>query len=167
MCYWPGLLILLAVVAGVVALAVLKSPWFLVILLLGIPPLNNLHWFVAGFVNPLLFRTLHMDVVIEEGRIGYLFGADRQWVPLAEIARVERVGGVWAILISGGTGIDIPVSAIDEKYIAHIRAMSAAGRKAHGLRPATDRDDPIGTGNTLEERRGGMTCLAADAAKRD
>ena len=119
---------MVAVPAIVIALALLKSPWFLVILFLP-PMMNNLPRFVAGFVNPLLLGSQHMDVVIEEHRIGYLFGQDRQWLPLEEIVRVERFGDVWAILSSGAV-IDIPVSAVDEKYIAHIRAMSEKGRKA-------------------------------------
>jgi hypothetical protein len=64
-----------------------------------------------------------MDVAIEEDRIGYLIGQDRLWVPLQEIVRVERFGDVWAI-VSAAANVYIPVSAVDEKYIAHMRAMS-------------------------------------------
>ncbi|HEU0006103.1 MAG TPA: hypothetical protein VFS12_08945 [Terriglobia bacterium] len=130
LCFWPGLLLMVAVPAIVVALAVLKSPWFLLILLL--PPLmNNLPRFVAGIVNPLLLGSQPMDVVIEQDRIGCLYGQDRQWLPLEEIGRVQRFGDVW-VITSSCTVIDIPVSAVDET-IAHIRAMSEKGQE--GARP--------------------------------
>ena len=75
LCYLPGLLLMLVVPAIVVTLAVLKSPWFLALLLL--PPLtNNLPRFVAGLLTPLLFGSERMDVVIEEDRIGYWIGQD-------------------------------------------------------------------------------------------
>ena len=139
LCYWPGLLMMLVVPAIVVTLAVLKSPWFLLMLLL--PPLmNNLPRFVAGLASALLLGSQRMDVVIEEDRIGDLFGQDRQWLPLEEIVRVERFGDVW-VIVSHSSVIDIAVSAVDEKYIAHMRAMSEKGRKAHGLRPGGNRDD--------------------------
>ena len=135
--FWPGLLMMLAVPAIVVALAVRTSPWFLLILLL--PPLtNNLPRFLAGIANSLVLGPQRMDVVIEDARIGYLFGQDRQWLPLEEIVRVERFGDVW-VIVSSGIGIDIPVSAIDAKSIAHIRALSEKGRRGRRRHPA-DRD---------------------------
>ncbi len=121
-CYWPGLTMMVAIVAIIVAMAVLKSPWFLLLLLLP-PMMNNLPRFIGGFMNPLVFGSQRMEVVIEQNRLGCLFGQEQQWLPLQEIVRVERFGDVWAILCSGPV-IDIPVSAVDEKYIAHIRAMS-------------------------------------------
>ena len=148
LCYWPGLLLMLAVPAIVVTLAVLKSPWFLLLLLLH-PLLNNLPRFVAGLLTPLLFGPERMDVAIEEDRIGYLIGQDRLWLPLQEIVRMERFGDVWAI-VSTAANIYIPVSAVEEKHIAHMRAMSERGRKGQGLRHADDHGDA--TGNR-EERR--------------
>lgn len=139
---WPGLLVMLAVPAVVVILAVLKSRWFLMILLLP-PMFNNLPRFVAGLVNSLLLGSQRMDIVIEQQRIGYLFGQDRKWLPLEEIIRVERFADVWVILSSDAV-IDIPISVVDETYIAHVRAMSNTGRKVHGPRPPNNRDDAIG-----------------------
>jgi hypothetical protein len=121
LCYWPALLMMVGV-AIVVTLAVRKSPWFLVILLLP-PMMNNVPRFIAGCVSPLFSGRLHMDLVIEKDRIGYRFGQDRQWLPLEEIVRIERFGDVW-VIVSSGPAIDIPVSAVDEKYIAHMRAIS-------------------------------------------
>jgi hypothetical protein len=120
LCYWPGALMLVAVAATAVILAVLTSPWFLLMLLL--PPINNnLPRLIAGFVKPLVSGVQRMDVIIEEDRIGFLLGRDRLWLPLDEIVRIERFGDVWAILGSDA-GIDIPVSAVDEKYVTHMRA---------------------------------------------
>ena len=148
LCYWPGLFLMLAVPAIVVTLAVLKSPWFLALLLLP-PLLNNLPRFVAGLLTPLLFGPERMDVAIEEDRIGYLIGQDRLWLPLQEIVRVGRFGDVWAI-VNTAANIYIPVSAVDEKHIAHIRAMSERGRKGQGLRHADDRGDATGNQRTAK-----------------
>ena len=139
LCYWSGLFLMLAVPAIVVTLAVLKSPWFLALLLLP-PLLNNLPRFLAGLLTHVLFGPERMDVAIEEDRIGYLIGQDRLWLPLHEIVRVERFGDVWTI-VSTAANIYIPVSAVDEKYIAHIRAMSGSGRKVQGVHHADDRSD--------------------------
>ncbi len=137
LCYWPGLLLMLAVPAIVVTLAFLKSAWFLALLML--PPLmNNLPRFFAGLLTPFLFGPRRMDVAIEEDRIGYLIGQDRLWLPFHEIVRVRRFGNVWTI-VSHAANIYIPVSAVDEKYIAHIRTMSVKRQKTEGPRRA----DPV------------------------
>jgi hypothetical protein len=120
---------LCAIVAGVVTLAVRKSPWFLVILLLGIPPLHNLHRLVAGFVVPLLCRPMRMDVVIEEDRIGFGCRGGQEWLPLAEIKHVERFADVWSIGC-GDALINIPVGAVEERTIDHVRAASAKHKVA-------------------------------------
>jgi len=112
---WPGLLLMLTVPAVVVTLAVLESPWFLMMLLLP-PMLNNLPPFVAGFAHSLLLGSQRMDVVIEQERIGYLVGPDRKWAS----------ADVWVIL-SRSAVIEIPISVVDERYIAHVQAMSKKG----------------------------------------
>jgi hypothetical protein len=124
---WPGVILIVAVPALVVVLAVLRSPWFLVVLLLP-PFFNNLPRFIGGLANALVVRSQRMDVVIEGDRIGCVFGQRREWLPLEEIIRVERFGNVWAILGSG-VAIEIPVSEVDEPLIARMRAMSKKGRK--------------------------------------
>jgi hypothetical protein len=119
---------MLAVPAIVVTLAVLKSPWFLALLLL--PPLmNNLPRFVGGLLASLFCGSEHMDVVIQEDRIGYLIGQTRLWLPLHEIVRVKRFGDVWAI-VSHAANIYIPISVVDEKYITHMRVVSDKARRA-------------------------------------
>jgi hypothetical protein len=117
--FWPGVFLMLVVPAGVIALAALKSPWFLLVLL--VPPLpNNLPPFIAGLVNPLLWGSRRVEVVIDEHRIGNSFGQDWQWLPLEDISRVKRFGDVW-VIASSDTVIDIPVSAIDERCMARLR----------------------------------------------
>ncbi len=143
LCYWQGLLMLGVVVAGVIVLAVLKSLWFLLILLIGVPPLNNLHRLLAGLVNPLVFGPLRMDVTIEENRMGYRLGQVERWIPSDEIVRVERFGDVWVILTSDGAGIDIPVSMIAEEPMEHLRAMSQRARASTAAEPSPgERWDP-------------------------
>ncbi len=124
--YWPGLLLLLTIVAVVVALAVLKSAWFLLILLVGLPPINNLHNLLAGFLQPLLLGPQQVEVTLEESRIGFRFGSgsDKEptWLPLEEIVHVERFGDVHTLLGAGGIAINIPVTLVDARYLEHVRA---------------------------------------------
>jgi hypothetical protein len=127
---WPGFLLMLAAPAVVVALAVVKSPWFLLMLML--PPLwNNVPRFLGGLASGLLVGSQRMDVVIEPQRIGNLVGAERQWSALEEVTRVERFADMWVIQ-SADSVIDVPVSVVDPEYMAHVRAMSKEGRKTHG-----------------------------------
>jgi hypothetical protein len=117
--FWPGVVLMVVVPAIIVALAVLKSPWFLLLLLLP-PLLNNVPPFIAGLVHPFLWGSRRMDVVIDEHRLGHLVGSDWQWLRLEDIVRVERFGDVW-VITGPDAVIDIPVSAIDERCIAHLR----------------------------------------------
>jgi hypothetical protein len=136
--HWPGFVLVLAIPVIVVILAVLKSPWFLLVLLLP-PMFNNLPRFVGGLANALLVSTRRMDVVVEPQRLGHLFGQERRWIPLEEVTRVARFADVWVILTTDSV-VDIPASLIDEAYLAHVRAMSREGREASTRRAA----DPSG-----------------------
>jgi len=128
---WPGWILMVVVPALVVGLAVMKSLWFLLLLL--VPPLtNNLPRFVAGFVQPLLWGSRSMDVFIDADRIGFLHGKDRHWLPLADVDRVDRGDDLWMIS-SSDARIDIPVAAIDEACLAHLRERSAAARLSRHL----------------------------------
>jgi hypothetical protein len=120
---WPGLIILVvAPIAGVVLLACATSMWFLLLLLIGLPPISFVHRFVGGLVNCLLYRRVPMDLIIEEDRLGYDVGADRRWLDLKDVAEVERFGGdTWCILYPDGTGIDIPVALVDDKLLDHLQ----------------------------------------------
>ncbi|HEV8306889.1 MAG TPA: hypothetical protein VGW35_04425 [Methylomirabilota bacterium] len=127
--YWPGVLVMVAITAFVFAMAWWASPWFLLSLVVLFPAWNNVVLCVAGFVRPLLFGPMHVDVVVEEDRIGQRVGQAWHWLPLEKVDRVARFGGVWAILSLSNISIYIPASAIDEKYIAHVRAVMGKSRQ--------------------------------------
>jgi hypothetical protein len=115
---------MLGIVAVVIGLAWRVSPWFLLSLLVLFPAWNNVALFVAGLVRPLLSGREHVDVVVEHDRIGQRVGTAWHWVPLAEVDRVTRLGGVWAVLKFSDISIYVPASAIDETCVAHIKAKS-------------------------------------------
>ena len=121
-----SLLLIFGVVAVAVILAILKSPWYL--LLLVFPPIaNNATRFLAGCVNPFIVAPQPMDVMIETDRIGYMRGRERRWLPLEDIFRVERFGDTWAIMSRAGEAIIVPVSVLDESGVAHIRSAGGMG----------------------------------------
>jgi hypothetical protein len=128
---WPGLLLLVgAPVLAVASLAWLVSPWFLLLFLVWVPPMSFVQRFAAGIVQPLLYGPLHMDLVIEEDRLGYLVHGDRRWLAHGDIARLERFGaGTWRIHYPDGTGLDIPASLVDPQLLDHLRAKAASGER--------------------------------------
>jgi hypothetical protein len=127
-----GTLGMVTIVALVFAMGWRVSPWFLLALLVLFPAWNNTVLFVAGLVRPLLFRPQRIDVIVEEGRVGERVGETWHWVPLEDIDRVGRFGGVWTILRFSNIAIYIPAAAIDAEHIAHIRAMAGKGRPSPG-----------------------------------
>ena len=125
---WSGLIGtfgMIGIVAFVLGMSWWVTPWFLLSLVVLFPAWNNVVLFVAGLVRPLLFGPQRVDVVVEEDRVGQRVGQAWHWVPLENVDRVARFGGVWSILKFSDISIYIPDSAIDERYIAHIRAMTA------------------------------------------
>jgi hypothetical protein len=115
---------MLGIVAVVIGLAWRVSPWFLLAFFLLFPAWNNAALFVAGLLRPLLFGRQHVDIVVEQDRVGQQVGATWHWVPLAEVDRVTRLGGVWAVLKFSDISIYLPASAVDPTCITHIQAKS-------------------------------------------
>src|SRR5262249_3284896 len=114
---WSGLIGtvgMLGIVAVVIVLAWRVSPWFLLLLLVFFPAWNNGVLFVAGLVRPLLFGRQHVEVAVEEDRIGERVGPGWHWVPLAEVDCITRFGGVWAVLKFSDISIYLPTAQIDE-----------------------------------------------------
>jgi hypothetical protein len=138
--YWPAVLVMAGIMAFVLTVAWRRSPWFLLTLLVLFPVWNNLILLVAGFVTPVLFGPVRVDIVVEDDRIGERRGQVWRWVPLETVDRVARFGGVWAILRLGEISIYIPAAAIDEAQIAHIRAAAERGRGKAGRPPPAGAD---------------------------
>jgi hypothetical protein len=115
---------MLGFVALAIVLAWRVSPWFLLSLLVLAPVWSNATLFVAGRVRPLLSGGEPVEVVVEQDRIGQRVGTAWHWVPLAEVDRVTRLAGVWAVLKFSDISIYVPASVIDETSVAHIKAKS-------------------------------------------
>ena len=63
--HWPGLVFVVGLpTAVVVAFSYLISPWLLLVLLVGLPPFNNLHRFLGGLLQPFLFAKQQMDIIL-------------------------------------------------------------------------------------------------------
>ncbi len=138
---WPGLLLAVAFAA---VPAALFSRWFLLLLLVGLPPFTWVQRFLAGLMRALFIRTVHMDIVIEENRLGYASRKDREWLFYDWINEIGKFGGdMWGIVFQGGIGIDIPASAVDERYIDHMRAMVEYAKTPDGKRAIAERDRQI------------------------
>jgi hypothetical protein len=119
--YWPAVLVMAGIMAFVLTVAWRKSPWFLLTLLVLFPVWNNLILLVAGFVTPVLFGPVRVDIVVEDDRIGERRGQVWRWVPLETVDRVAA-------------------AAIDEAQIAHIRAAAERGRGKAGRPPPAGAD---------------------------
>lgn len=137
---WRGLLIIVAPsLAVVVGLSYLVSPWFLLILLLPIP-FENLHRFIAGLVQPLFFARQHMEVVIEDDRLGYARSGRYEWLAFDRIYGIDRFSDdTWTIDTHEGIVISIPVSAIDQRVIDHLRAAMEYWQTPEGQRIIAER----------------------------
>lgn len=123
--FWPAFVVVLLSLVGTLALAARGSWWFLLLLCLPLPPFNNIPRLLGGVIGPLLWGRRTLDLVLEPARLGYLDGADRAWMDLSTVDGVHRFrADTWTISFTDGPHITVPVSAIDLRYIEHVRSMA-------------------------------------------
>jgi hypothetical protein len=106
-----------------------------------------------------------MDVVVEENGLGYATKSDRLWIFLDGIIRIQKYSkDTWTIFHFNGTVISIPVHAIDEKYIEHMRKKGERGRTPEGVQAVIDRGRQILSIDAQEkkERKNGRHNKAID-----
>lgn len=135
--YLGGLILVGGAVALSVALFITVSPWFV---LLSVLPLWLAWGFIVGLLRVLFVPMQHMDIIIEEKGLGFLVKGERFWVFLDGIIRIQKYSDdTWTILHRNGTVINIPVDAIEQRYVEHMRAMGEKGKTPEGVQAAIDR----------------------------
>ena len=125
---WALLLPLVIFLGGggavaIIALSVAVSPWFALMIII---PLFFTRRFIAGLLNVIFVRTVHIDITIEENGLNCEtkegFGVAGNFDGITRIRRYSR--DTWTMLTFEGIVINIPVDAIEQQYIDHIRAKA-------------------------------------------
>ena len=111
---------------AIIALSVAVSPWFASLIIV---PLWFARRFIAGLLNIIFVRTTHFDLTIEENGLRcetkgglWTFGVDGNYDGIIRIRRYSK--DTWTMLVFNGLVISIPVDAIEQQYIDHIRAKA-------------------------------------------
>ncbi len=108
---------------AIIALSVAVSPWFALMIII---PLFFTRRFIAGLLNVIFVRTVHIDITIEENGLSCEtkegFGVAGNFDGINRIRRYSR--DTWTMLTFEGIVINIPVDAIEQQYIDHIRAKA-------------------------------------------
>ena len=125
--FLPIVLILLGGgIAMVVAISIAVSLWLMPLILVPL-------WFarrsIGGFLNVLVVRSQHCDIDIEENGLrceteagSRIFGV---FVPFDTIIRISRYSrDTWTLSSADGAVVSIPVDAIQQQYVDHIRARA-------------------------------------------
>jgi len=125
----------------IIALSISVSPWFL---LLSVLLLWFAQSFIRGLLNVLFVPVQHMDIIIEENGLGFLAKGDRFWLFLDGIIRIEKYSqDTWTIIHYNGNVINIPVDAIDQRYLDHMQTMARKGKTPEGVQAIIDRGRKI------------------------
>ena len=131
----PGLVLFVGgSIVLIKVLSSLVSRWFVV---LSVVPLlvavGKLFGFLRGLLNAVFIPLQHMDIIVEETALGFMARGERFWVFLDGITRIQKYSkDTWTIFHRNGTVINIPVSAIDERYIDHMRTMAEKRKTPEG-----------------------------------
>lgn len=143
---WTPLLLVVVLILGcstalIAGLWLWVSPWFV---LLSVVPLwlatPVLAQFLVGLVKVVFIPSQHMDIIVEETALGFMARGERFWVFLDGITRIQKYSkDTWTIFHHNGTLINIPVSAIDERYIDHMRTMAEKGKTPDGIQAKIER----------------------------
>jgi hypothetical protein len=124
-------------IAAVAGLAAAVSPWWAFAIVL---PLWIVRGFILGLVNVIAVPMQHMDIIVEENGLGYATKSDRLWIFLDGIIRIQKYSiDTWTVFHHNGTIIIIPVDAIDEQYIDHMRKKGEWGRTPEGVQAVIER----------------------------
>ena len=83
----------------------------------------------AGLVDVLLVPVRRMDVIVEENAAGILVGDERWYLFLDGITDLRKLSDdIWTVQFFNGWVLHIPVSAIQDDQIAHLRSAMERGR---------------------------------------
>ncbi len=143
---WAPYVVGLIVITGggtvlFVDLTVSVSPWLAPLILL---PLWLTRGFIIGLINVIFVGVQHMDVIVEENGLGYAIDSDRFWIFLDGIIRIQKYSrDTWTISHHNGTVISIPTTAIEERYVEHMRKKGEWGRTPEGVQAVIERGKQI------------------------
>jgi hypothetical protein len=126
-------------VLGAAAGVVCRSWWFLVLLLFF---LFISRGFFFGFLNVILVRRQHMDIVVERNGLGILAGNERWYFALDGLTAFGALAeGVWTVQHWNGAVVNIPVELLSADQVEFFRDWvieAEAIRKRFGIgRPNT------------------------------
>jgi hypothetical protein len=102
----------------------------------------------VGLIDALTVPRRDVDVVIEENTAAILLGNDRWCLFLDGITSINRYrADVWTFQHFNGSVLHVPVSAITDEQMSHIRSAMERGRTPDGVRAVIER------GRRIEEQR--------------
>ena len=114
-----------------VALAVSVSAWLAPLILL---PLWLARGFVIGLVDVIFVGVRHMDVIVEENALGWATESERLWIFLDGIIRIQKYSkDTWTIFHHNGAVVNIPIAAIEERYVEHMSKKGGWGKTPEGV----------------------------------
>jgi hypothetical protein len=78
--------------------------------------------FFIGLANIVREPRQEIDILIENGALGYLAGGKRSWVPLDGVEKVEKIcPDVWTLAHHNGTVVNIPAGTVTDAQIGYLR----------------------------------------------
>ena len=152
----PGLVL---VVGGsivlITALACAVSRWFRLLWVVPLLFAVGQFWgFLRGLVNVVFVPLQHMDIIVEETALGFMARGERFWVFLDGIKRIEKHSqDIWTIVHRNGTVINIPIAAIDERYIDHMRTIAEKRKTPEGVQAVIERGRRIAEIEAMERQK--------------
>jgi len=94
----------------------------------------------VGLLYVLLVPRRKMDLIIEEKAAGILIGEERWCMFFDGLLEIRKyTADVWTLRHWNGVVLHIPVDAITEELLAHIRAEMERGRTPEGMQAVIER----------------------------
>ena len=94
----------------------------------------------VGLIDVLTVPRRHVDAVIEENAAGILLGKERWYLFLDGITSIKQYRtDVWTIQHYNGSVLHIPVCAITDEQMSHIRVAMERGHTPEGVRAVIER----------------------------
>jgi hypothetical protein len=124
----------------VVAVWSLDLPYIVVFSIFALGILMLFRGLFVGIIDVLIVARREVDVVIEENAAGILLGKERWSLFLDGITSLKQYrADVWTIQHFNGSVLHVPVSAITDEQLSHIRSAMERGRTPEGVRAVIER----------------------------
>ena len=123
----PHLPLVAIIFVGSLLATILVSLWCLPLVFLSLWVFRG---FLVGLLDVLVQPVRHMDLLIEEKGLGFLAGRERWWIFLDGFTEINRIcQDTWTLRHFNGTVINIPVEAISDDQIEHLKSAAQRGRE--------------------------------------